>query len=219
MKTTPVQYAIPGRQIFVILSASAVLVGGIIGLAIGEPSALSLGLGVIAVSGIIWFLVRNIYGRGELTLTETSLEIASRHSAFCAGRGPVHIGWADCRDFQEGLTNATAPTPYVLIKTRVPRRTWIIVSQSPDDVGLAGKILEQANASRAGAGAEPLAIKDSMTSAGWRIAVVAALAISLLGAIGLLTSRQSGDIGLWSGVLTLGGLALSLWPRVFRARA
>ncbi len=218
MNTIPVQYAKPGRQIVAILLFTFALIAGLVGLALMQSSVLGFGLGLPLVAGGIWLLIRNVNGRGNAILTESSLEITPSKQSWCAGRGPVHIAWTDCRELQTGWNgNVNPPRPYVLIKTNAPRRSWIISPLAQEHFDLAERIRQQANVVRVSAEAEPLQVIDAMSSIGWKIAVVAGLVIACLCMLGMAISGRS-QISLWGSAVTLAGFSLSMWPQVFRRR-
>ncbi len=216
MNPISVKYAVPNRQVWMLLGTAMLFVCGVVFAALTDPPLWGIALGAGCLGGCIWLAIRHIYGRGELSFTDQGLQIISQRPALCASNGPLQIAWVDCLNLQSGRDDATQPDPYVMIKTRSPKRTWILIPLSPDHADLGQEIQRLANAHRVAMAEPPLELIDAMSSIGWKIVTVAALVVGLLCLVGLIATGQSSDLSLWGATVTLNGLAISLWPRVFQ---
>ncbi len=220
MKNIPVQYAIPSRQVMVIIGGTCVLVGGIIAMALSLDSPkVAAFLALVGIVLFIWWMVRSVYGDGLASLDEIGLEIVPLRSCFCGGAGLVRIGWDQIDRVEVGATNApNSPKLFVTLRVRAPRRSWIMVLRRAEDAEFPRRVLELTNAVRGQVGSAPLVAENPYDSPGWKFASILCLISFCGGVVAFLVSGTTGDPYNWVRVLVLGAFAFPLARQVFGSK-
>ena len=209
-----IHYAIPGRQVLLVVGGVLLLTSGIIWLALLLSSAVVVTAVFLASFGLlIWGIVRNLNAVGEATLDEGGLTIQPILRALCAPAGTVRVEWANLERVQAGGTMSATPRQYTILRIRQPRRSFIIMPKGDPSFDFCKAVLAHVNEARDA----PLEAGDPYDTRGWRSFATAAILLFIAGIAGTLMSGKVSDFSVWERIAPMGCFALLLADRVFRS--
>ena len=209
-----IHYAIPGRQVMLVVGGVLLLTGGIISLALLLSSPLVVTAVFLSFFGLlIWGIARNLNAVGEATLDEGGLTIQPIRRALCAPAGTLRVEWENLERVQAGGTMSATPKQYTILRLRRPRRSLIIMAKGDPSFDFCRAVLDRVNEVREA----PLEAGDPYDTRGWRIFATAAILLFIAAIAGTLMAGKVSDFSVWERIIPMGCFALLLADCVFRS--
>lgn len=209
-----IHYAIPGRQVLLVVGGVLLLTGGMIPLALLKPPALVVTAVSLSYFGLlIWGIARNLNAVGEATLDEGGLTIQPIRRALCAPAGALRVEWENLERVLAGGTMSATPKQYTILRLRRPRRSLIIMPKGEPSFDFCAAVLTRVNEARKA----PLEAGDPYDSRAWRIFAMAAILLFIAAIAGTLMAGKVNDFSVWERVIPMGCFAVLLADRVFRS--
>ncbi len=213
----PVRYAVPARQMAVVLGTVATVWAIVVGCSLAPlPRVWAVSTAVLTVPVGLWAMVRHAAANGTATLDGEALRLEPRRWAVAAGRGSVTLPWADVEDVRVGEPSTEARAPYVMLRCHARAQTWIVTAEGSDAARFPELVLSLLNETRERSAEPALTPRHPFAARGWRVAAALALGAAAALAVAMAATGRVDDWTLWARLTTTTGFALLFAAAVLR---